>query len=69
MAGAPLVVGAPIFSRSNLGRVLPDRPVRSGSSAGEIQAVLVRRYFLGSLADVIGITDLPPGSVVRIGQR
>jgi hypothetical protein len=65
MAGAPLVVGAPIFSRSNLGRVLPiARPVRD--SAGEIQAVLVVAIFLGSLADVIGINDLPPGSVVRI---
>ena len=61
MAGTPLVVGTPIFSRSNLGRVLPiARPVRN--SAGEIQAVLVVAIFLGSLADVIGINDLPPGS-------
>jgi hypothetical protein len=65
IAGASLVVGAPIFSRSNVGRVLPiARPIKN--SAGEIQGVLVVATFLGSLADVIGINNLPAGSVVKI---
>src|SRR5262245_2261113 len=44
MAGAAFVVGTPIFSRSNIGRVVPvARPIRD--SSGQTQAVLVVAIF------------------------
>jgi Cache domain len=65
MAGAPLVVGQPIRSRSNLGWVVPvARPLQDG--AGEIRAVLAAATYLDGFRDVIDVDELPPGSVVRI---
>lgn len=65
LAGAPLVVGNPIRSRSNLGWVIPvARPLMHGG--GEIRAVLAAATFLDGFRDVIDVDDLPPGSVVRI---
>src|SRR5271166_4472518 len=65
VAGAPLVVGAPIRSRSNLGWVIPVAcPVKN--SAGEIQAVLTVATFLDGFLEIIGINKLPMDSIVRI---
>jgi len=65
MAGAPLVVGHAIRSRSNLGWVIPvARPLHNG--AGEIRGVLTAATSLDGLRDVIDVDELPPGSVVRI---
>jgi hypothetical protein len=65
MAGAPLAVGAPIRSRSNLGWVIPvAHPIKDAS--GETRAVLAVATSLSGFRDVIGVDELPFGSIVRI---
>jgi hypothetical protein len=65
MAGAPLAVGAPIRSRSNLGWVIPiARPVKDAN--GDIRAVLAVATFLSAFQELMGANNLPVGSVVRI---
>jgi len=65
MAGEPLVVGNPIRSRSNLGWVIPvAHPIKN--SAGEPQAVLAAATPLDGLREVIGVDQLPIGSVIRV---
>src|SRR5260370_23838997 len=65
IAGAPLMVGPPVRSRSTLGPVIPvARPIRNG--AGETRAVLVVATSLEGFGEVIGINELPMGSVIKI---
>jgi hypothetical protein len=64
-AGAPLVIGDPIRSRSNIGWVIPAaRPIRN--SAGEIQAVLVVATYLDSVQQMIGIDESPMGQFISV---
>jgi len=65
LAGEPFVVGKPIRSRSDLGWVCPvASPIKN--SSGELQAVLVIATFLERFGEVLGVNELPPGSVVSI---
>ncbi len=65
MAGAPLAVGAPIRSRSNLGWVIPvARPIKD--ERVETRAVLAIATSLSGFRDLIGVSELPVGSIVRI---
>jgi len=65
MAGAPLAVGVPIRSRSNLGWVIPvARPIKDES--GAIRAVVAVATFVSGLRDLTGARELPIGSIVQI---
>jgi hypothetical protein len=64
LAGDPLVVGDPIISRSEVGRVIPvARPVKN--SRGELQAVLAVAIFPDGLREWIS-NQIPAGGLVRI---
>jgi GAF domain-containing protein len=65
LSGDRLVVGLPIRSRSDLGWVIPvAQPVFD--SSGKMRAVLAVAIFADSLPEMIGTSELPERSVVRV---